>query len=122
MSTTETSRFVRLRVDLVLEVTESGELTTAALDHIDGDVGMPEEERSHARTSVSTDDAEALAYLVDPFDLVGDIPGTELAQASWACEQVDYDPESEEWALDDDLDDELDAGFGHEVSGKGAAG
>jgi hypothetical protein len=99
MSTDDASRYVRLRVDLVLEVTSSGDLTGAALDHLGDDEFMPDEERAHATAAVEGDTAEALAYLVDPFDLVEGVPGIELAQASWTSEEVEYDPESSEWDL-----------------------
>ncbi|MFF3327738.1 hypothetical protein [Streptomyces sp. NPDC002889] len=112
MTTSETSQFVRLRVELVLEIGDSGALTGAALERIAADEFMPDEERAHARAAVREDEAEALAYLVDPFDLVAQVPGVELAQASWSSEQIEYDPEAEEWDLDeedgayeDDVDD-----------------
>ena len=63
---------------------------------------MPDEERAHAESAVTEDTAEALAYLVDPFDLVSEVPGVELAQASWSSEQIDYDPDSPEWDLDEE--------------------
>ncbi len=63
---------------------------------------MPDEERSHAEAAVREDESEALAYLVDPTDLVAEIPGVELAQASWSSEPVEYDPESMEWDLDEE--------------------
>jgi hypothetical protein len=107
MSNGEASRFVRLHVELVLEITDTGELTGAAMDHIGGDPALPEEERGQALETVKEDPAEALAHLVDPFDLVNAVPGTELAQASWSSEELtDYDPEAEwdaaEWDLADD--------------------
>ncbi|MFF3767711.1 hypothetical protein ACFYYR_27015 [Streptomyces sp. NPDC001922] len=102
MSTEETSQFVRLRVELVLEITDTGELTGAAMDQIGGDATVPDDERAHAQASVRDDAAEALAYLVDPFDLVNGVPGVELAQASWSSEKVDYDPDSAEWDFDDE--------------------
>jgi hypothetical protein len=102
MTTSETSRYVRLRVELVLEVGDSGELTGAALDRIAADEFMPDEERAHAESAVREDAAEAIAYLVDPFDLVSDVPGVELAQASWSSEQIDYDPDAEDWDLDEE--------------------
>ncbi|MGP3985138.1 hypothetical protein [Streptomyces sp. KR80] len=107
MRTDETSRFVRLGVELVLQVTDKGELTGAAFDRIGEDEFMPDEERGHARSAVRDDTAEALSYLVDPVDLVRGVPGVELAQASWSSELVDYDPEAAEWGLGDfdDLDD-----------------
>jgi hypothetical protein len=102
MTTSETSRYVRLRVELVLEVGDPGELTGAALDRIAADEFMPDEERAHAESAVREDEAEAIAYLVDPFDLVSDVPGVELAQASWSSEQIDYDPDAEDWDLDEE--------------------
>ncbi|MEU9108405.1 hypothetical protein AB0D54_29555 [Streptomyces xanthophaeus] len=89
-------------MDLVLEVPDPQALTGAALDHIGADEFMPDEERGHAESAVREDESEALAYLVDPTDLVADIPGVELAQASWSSEPVEYDPESMEWDLDEE--------------------
>ncbi|MGY1584400.1 hypothetical protein [Streptomyces sp. MN13] len=109
MSTPETSRFVRLRVELVLEVMDEDAVTKAALRKVAGESDMPAGERVHAESAVTEDTAEALAYLVDPFDLVGEVPGIELQQASWSSEQVDYDPDSPEWDLDEDDDDEDEA-------------
>ncbi|MFF4112422.1 MULTISPECIES: hypothetical protein [unclassified Streptomyces] len=102
MSTPETSRFVRLRVELVLEVEDAGELTKAALRRIAGDPDLPGEERTQAEAAVTEDTAEALAYLVDPFDLVSEVPGVELQQASWSSERISYDPDSPDWDLDED--------------------
>ncbi|MFC5659578.1 hypothetical protein [Streptomyces nogalater] len=114
MSTEETSRFVRLRVELVLEVRDESEVTKAALRRVAGDSDLPEAERAHAESAVTEDTAEALAYLVDPFDLVGEVPGVELQQASWSSERIDYDPDSPEWDLDrdDGEDDEEEDGIG----------
>ncbi|GAA2784187.1 hypothetical protein [Streptomyces showdoensis] len=102
MSTSETSRYVRLRVDLVLEIDAPAALAEAAVGRIDADEFMPEEERTHARAAVADDSAEALAYLVEPYDLVGTVPGVELVQASWSSEEIEYDPDAMEWDLDDE--------------------
>uniref|UniRef100_UPI0031CEFDDC hypothetical protein n=1 Tax=Streptomyces hawaiiensis TaxID=67305 RepID=UPI0031CEFDDC len=102
MSTPETSRFVRLRVELVLEVDDADAVTKSALRRIAGEAEMPAAERAHAESAVTEDTAEALAYLVDPFDLVSEVPGVELQQASWSSERVDYDPDSPDWDLDED--------------------
>lgn len=91
----------------MIEIDDSGALTGAALERIADDEFMPDDERTHARSAVAEDEAEALAYLVDPADLVGEVPGIELAQASWSSEQIEYDPDSEDWELDDDEDDEI---------------
>lgn len=102
MSEEETSRFVRLRVDLVLEIEDADRLAAAALERIAEDPAMPPEERAHAEAAVREDGAEALAYLVDPVDLVEALPGAELVQASWSSERVGYDPDDEEWDLDEE--------------------
>ncbi|WP_309052723.1 hypothetical protein [Streptomyces sp.] len=109
MSTSETARYVRLRVDVVLEISGPAELTEAAEGRIDADEFMPEEERVHARSAVQEDSAEALAYLVEPFELIRDVPGIEMVQASWSSEEIDYDPDALEWDLgEEDADDEDD--------------
>lgn len=102
MSTSETARYVRLRVDVVLEIDGPAELTEAAEGRIDGDEFMPEEERVQARAAAREDSAEALAYLVEPFELIRDVPGIEMVQASWSTEEVVYDPDALEWDLDEE--------------------
>ncbi|MFF8936880.1 hypothetical protein [Streptomyces paradoxus] len=108
MSTPETSRFVRLRVELVLEVDDADAVTKSALRRIADEAEMPAAERAHTESAVTEDTAEALAYLVDPFDLVSQVPGVELQQASWSSERVDYDPDSPDWDLDEDDGDDSD--------------
>ncbi|MDX3803259.1 hypothetical protein [Streptomyces sp. AK04-3B] len=110
MSDEETSRFVRIRVEVLLEVHDQDAVATAALRRLADDPEIPDDERVHAEAAVTEDTAEALAYLVDPFDLVGEVPGVELQQASWSSERVDHDPDSPEWDLDeDDLDEDDEA-------------
>ncbi|MEV6200500.1 hypothetical protein AB0M64_11025 [Streptomyces sp. NPDC051771] len=105
-TTAETAtRHVRLRVDIVLEIDGPAELTAAAEGRIDADEFMPADEREHARTAVREDPSEALAYLVEPFDLVRDLPGVELVQAAWSSEEIEYDPDAMEWELDEDDED-----------------
>lgn len=104
-------------MELVLEVDERDAVTKAALRRIADDVTMPVDERAHAEAAVTEDTAEALAYLVDPFDLVSEVPGVELAQASWSSERIDYDPDSPEWDLGED-DGEED--FDREVAERAA--
>ncbi|GAV43524.1 hypothetical protein [Streptomyces acidiscabies] len=106
MSNEGTSRFVRLRVDIVLELDDEGAVTSAALERLAADPELPDAERAHAESAVTEDTAEALAYLVDPFGLVSGVPGVELVQASWSTERIDYDPDSPEWDLDEDDDQE----------------
>jgi hypothetical protein len=108
---------------MVVEVEDAEQLTGAALARVAEDGQMPAEERAHAESAVKEDGAEALAYLVDPFDLVSAVPGIELTQASWSSEMTDYDPDSPDWDPDEDDDDdgesdgddESDAEYGHEA-------
>lgn len=95
------TRHVRVRVEMVLEITEADELIRAAWARIEGDASMPREERDQAAQAVSRDEAEAVAYLIDPVDLVDEVPGVVLAQASWSSEVADYDPETD-WDGSDD--------------------
>lgn len=89
-------------MELVLEVDDADAVTKSALRKIADEAEMPAAERAHVESTVTEDTAEALAYLVDPFDLVSEVPGVELQQASWSSERVDYDPESPDWDLDED--------------------
>jgi hypothetical protein len=96
-------RHVRVRVEMVLEIDEHDELTRAAWARIAGDEHLPAREREQAARAVSRDAAEAVAYLIDPVDLVGEMPGVVLAQASWSSELTHYDPESS-WYVEEDDD------------------
>lgn len=87
---------------MVLEIDGPAELTEAAEARIDADEFMPEEERVPARAAAREDSAEALAYLVEPFDLIRDVPGIEMVQASWSSEEIDYDPDALEWEVDEE--------------------
>lgn len=89
-------------MELIVEVADPDAVTKAALRRVADDTDMPEVERVYTETAVTEDTAEALAYLVDPAVLVGEVPGVDLAQASWSSEQIDYDPDSPDWALGDD--------------------
>lgn len=101
-------------MELVLEVQDEDEVAKAALRRLARDQELPEAERSQTEGAVTEDTAEALAYLVDPFDLVSEVPGVELLQASWSSERIDYDPDSSDWDLDEDdgEDDEEEDGIG----------
>lgn len=95
-------------MELVLEVDDADAVTKSALRRIADEAEMPAAERAHAEGAVTEDTAEALAYLVDPFDLVSQVPGIELQQASWSGERIDYDPDSPDWDLDEDDGDDSD--------------
>ena len=98
----------------MLEIHDDDAVGAAALRRLAADAELPDDERAHAEGAVTEDTAEALAYLVDPFDLVSEVPGVELAQASWSSEAIDYDPDSPDWDLDED---DGDADFDGEEAG-----
>ncbi|WP_406454108.1 hypothetical protein OG782_23800 [Streptomyces sp. NBC_00876] len=96
---------------MVLEITDADALSGTALESLAAEYGEPggdsAEERTHAETAVREDGAEALASLIDPFDLVSEVPGVELTQASWSSETIDYDPQDPDaWDLDDGRDED----------------
>ncbi|MFJ4854066.1 hypothetical protein [Streptomyces sp. NPDC088730] len=104
---------------MVLEITDADALSGTALESLAAEYGEPggdsAEERTHAETAVREDGAEALASLIDPFDLVSEVPGVELTQASWSSESIAYDPQDPEgWDLDEDDDEDGDEEYGDE--------
>ncbi|WP_325052780.1 hypothetical protein [Streptomyces triticirhizae] len=101
------ARHVRVRVEMVLEIAEPDELVSAAWSRIESDELMPAEEREEAARAVSRDEAEAVAYLIDPVDLVDEVPGVVLAQASWSSERAAFDPDLAWDGADADLDGDL---------------
>ncbi|MYS38319.1 hypothetical protein GT025_29810 [Streptomyces sp. SID4920] len=118
-------------MDMVVEITDPDALAGTALESLAAEYGEPggedAEERVHAEVAVREDGAEALASLIDPFDLVGEVPGVELAQASWSSESIDYNPDDPDgWDLDEggdeDGDEGYEEGFGQDVIGGGAPG
>ncbi|MER5490676.1 hypothetical protein ACSMX9_19245 [Streptomyces sp. LE64] len=127
MTISETSRhtrYVRLRTDLLLEVRDGDALTGGALRQIARDEHVDPAERAQSELAVKQDTAEALAYLIDPYDLVKDVPGVDLARASWSSEAFaegaggrrgddpydELDPEGSDWFEDDDDEEGEDAG------------
>ncbi|THA75110.1 hypothetical protein E6R60_18690 [Streptomyces sp. A0642] len=97
-------------MEMVVEITDADALSGTALESIAAEYGEPggesAVERTHAETAVREDGAEALASLIDPFDLVSEVPGVELTQASWSSETIDYDPDHPDgWDLDDGQDE-----------------
>jgi hypothetical protein len=103
----DVASYVRLHVEVVLEISDPAALARAAQQRIAADELMPDAERVPAAEAVSDEPAEAVAYLVDPIDLVVGLPGVELAQASWSSEATDgaAGPDTD-WFADQD-DDEL---------------
>ncbi|MFI6583471.1 hypothetical protein [Embleya sp. NPDC050493] len=99
-SSDTTTRYIRLNLEIVLEVTDADALRAAALDSVKADEELSPGDRADATAAIESDLAESVSYLIDPFSLVEDIAGTELSEAGWQSEGAEYLPE------DDDEDDE----------------
>ncbi|MHA6762577.1 hypothetical protein [Streptacidiphilus sp. PAMC 29251] len=99
---TETeSRYVRLQIELIVEIVDVKALQVAALEQVRGDEFLEEEERAEAIAAIEIDPAGAIAHFVDPVAMLGDVPGVELAEATWESQPVDYDPENADWDVYD---------------------
>jgi hypothetical protein len=91
----DTPRFIRLTLEVVLAVTDEDALRQAALRSIQADEDLEADERADAVAAVEADVTESVSYLVDPFKLVEDIPGAELSEAGWQSEAAEYVPEED---------------------------
>ncbi|MFJ6212698.1 hypothetical protein ACIQGZ_05115 [Streptomyces sp. NPDC092296] len=92
-------RYVRLHIELIAEITDESALKAAALRQVEADSYLDDEERAQAVEAIEVDPAGSLAHFVDPVQLLGDVPGVELTQATWESGQAEFDPESEDWDL-----------------------
>jgi hypothetical protein len=106
--TTESSspRFIRLQIELIAEVTDEKALQAAALEQVQNDEYLEDEERAEAVEAINLDPSGAVAHFIDPVAMLENIPGVELAEAGWETQPVDYDPETEEWELMEAGEDE----------------
>ncbi|NYV76366.1 hypothetical protein [Streptomyces sp. UH6] len=129
MNSPKNRRFVRIDVQLIVEVDDPEALEVLARTRITEDGTLPDGERGRVEAVVTHDTAEALAYLVDPFDLVSELPGIELTQTSWSAEHVGRPSDSlredpcgddaehddaaraDAFGFADDFDDRLDDGL-----------
>ncbi|GAA4862456.1 hypothetical protein [Kitasatospora terrestris] len=90
-------RFVRLTIELIAEITDEKALKAAALSQVTEDEYLDDEERAQAVEAIEVDPSGSLAHFVDPVALLGDVPGVELASATWESATTDYDPDDESW-------------------------
>lgn len=96
MSTETAPRYIRLNVELIVELTDEGELKAAALEQLKADTEVSEEARVEAIAALESDPADALSYFIDPFAVVNEAPGIELVEVGWDGELTEYDPDAEE--------------------------
>jgi hypothetical protein len=94
-------RYVRLQIELIVEIADEKALQVAALDQVRADEFLEDEERAEAVAAIEIDPAGAIAHFVDPVAMLEGVPGVELAEATWESQPVEYDPENEDWDLYD---------------------
>ncbi|MBU7596673.1 hypothetical protein JGS22_003220 [Streptomyces sp. P38-E01] len=129
MTSEGVSSYVRLQVEMVLEVSDVDALMGAAVEHVEQGDALPDEQRGTTLSAVGDEldgAAEAVAQLVDPIRLVDGAPGVELAQASWSSEMLDEsaarDLAGSAWFEDaDGFADRFEEDFGG-GSGQGSTG
>ncbi|MFJ3906459.1 hypothetical protein [Streptomyces sp. NPDC090025] len=90
-------RYVRVNIELIAEITDEQALKAAALTQVKDDTYMDDEERAEALEAIDIDPSGSLAHFVDPVALLGNVPGVELASATWESAQTEYDPDDETW-------------------------
>jgi hypothetical protein len=95
------SRYVRLQIELIVEIVDEKALQVAALEQVRADELLEDEERAEAIAAIEIDPAGAIAHFVDPVAMLEGVPGVELAEATWESQPVEYDPENEDWDLYD---------------------
>ncbi|MFJ8471886.1 hypothetical protein [Kitasatospora sp. NPDC094011] len=95
--TTDAPRYVKLKIELIAEITDEGALKAAALQQVAEDEYLDDDERAQSVDAIEVDPSGSLAHFIDPVALLGDVPGVELASATWESAQTEFDPENEEW-------------------------
>ena len=93
--TTDAPRYVKLKIELIAEITDEGALKAAALQQVAGDEYLDDEERAQSVEAIEVDPSGSLAHFIDPVALLGDVPGVELASATRESAQTEVGPESE---------------------------
>lgn len=90
-------RYVRLQIELIVEIADEKALQVAALEQVRADELLEDEERAEAIAAIEIDPAGAIAHFVDPVSMLDGVPGVELAEATWESQPVEYDPNNEDW-------------------------
>ncbi|WP_037608091.1 hypothetical protein [Streptacidiphilus rugosus] len=98
-SVEDAPRFIRLQIELIVEVVDEKALQAAALEQVENDEYLEDDERAEAVEAINIDPSGAIAHFVDPVAMLEGIPGVELAEAGWETQPVDYDEENEDWEL-----------------------
>ncbi|MFF5970164.1 hypothetical protein ACFY7C_01430 [Streptomyces sp. NPDC012769] len=91
------ARYVRVTIELVAEITDEQALKAAALDAVRDDEYLDDAERAQSVEAIELDPSGSLAHFIDPIALLGDVPGVELASATWESAHTEYDPDDETW-------------------------
>ncbi|MFD5323401.1 hypothetical protein [Streptomyces sp. NPDC127092] len=90
-------RYVRVNIELIAEITDEKALKAAALAQVQEDTYMDDAERAESVEAIEIDPSGSLAHFIDPVELLGSVPGVELASATWESARTEYDPDDETW-------------------------
>jgi hypothetical protein len=93
----QSPRYVRLQIELIAEITDEKLLKDAALVQVENDEYLEDAERAESVEAIELDPTGAVAHFIDPVELLADVPGVDLVQATWESQPVDFDPEEESW-------------------------
>ncbi|MBF9067764.1 hypothetical protein [Streptacidiphilus fuscans] len=92
-------RYIRLQIELIAEIVDEKALQAAALEQVEKDEYLEDDERAEAIEAINVDPSGAIAHFIDPVAMLEAIPGVDLAEAGWETQPVDYDEENEDWEL-----------------------
>lgn len=96
MTQENSPRYIRLSLELIVELTNADELKAGALAELNSDEQIPADAKAEAAEAVRADTTEALAFFIDPFAVLGEAPGIELQEVAWDAEFTEYDPDAED--------------------------
>lgn len=100
---TAAPRYIRVTTEVVVEIDDAEQLREAALASIAGNDDLTDTQRVTLAMAVGRDLAHAVAELLDPGDLVAELPGIFERESTWSAENLtDYEPPADPDEADPD--------------------
>jgi hypothetical protein len=99
---TAAPRYIRVTTEVVVEIDDAEQLREAALASIAGNDDLTDTQRVMLAMAVGQDLAHAVAELLDPGDLVAELPGVFERESTWSAENLTgYEPPADADEADD---------------------
>jgi hypothetical protein len=99
---TAAPRYIRVTTEVVVEIDDAEQLREAALASIAGNDDLTDTQRVTLAMAVERDLAHAVAELLDPGDLVAELPGVFERESTWSAENLTgYEPPADADEADD---------------------